>query len=119
MAADFEPATGTVSLTTAWRRVAPVDGVYLMRLDVLDAAGRTVATHTRVLGYMVWPVADWARNAPVAEHYALEPGTRLSPGRYTVRMRLARLGADAPVRVDAVTRDPYELGSFVVGRASG
>lgn len=113
----MDPATGAVPIRTVWRRVARIRGVYLMRLDLLDAGRRVVATHTRVLGYIVWPVSDWALNVPVMERYAFTPGVRLSPGRYVIRMELARLGSDSPVEFDALAGGPVVLGSFLAGAA--
>jgi hypothetical protein len=107
-------ATGTILLHTLWMRVAAVDAVYLMRLELRDAAGRVVATHSRPLGYLVWPVADWPQDDTVLESYAWNPGVRLAPGRYSARMSLARLGSDVPPRVVAATTDALELGSFDV-----
>jgi uncharacterized membrane protein len=114
VAATLDTTSGTVSVTTAWRRVASTDGVYLMRLDVVDESGRVVTTHTRVLGYVVWPVADWTLDGVIVERYAFAPGVPLSPGRYAVRMDVARLGSTAPLQVEVVTPDPGSLGSFVV-----
>ena len=113
-----DPGSGCVPLITAWRRAAPLDAVYLMRLDVVDAAGRVVSTHTRVLGYVVWPVADWAPGAAVTESYALEPGVCLAPGRYALRMGIARLGADTPAHIESLEPTAFELGGFSVGASA-
>jgi uncharacterized membrane protein len=119
VAPSLDRGSGTVALTTVWRRVGVIDGVYLMRLDVHDAEGRLVATHTHVLGYVVWPVADWTKGVAIAERYAFLPGVRLAPGRYTIRARLTRLGAEAPASIEGATGDGFELGGFAVVPTGG
>ena len=109
------PLDPAVALDTDWRPTATSDAVYWMRLDIVDAAGRVVSTHTRVLGYIVWPVADWPRGSVTRERYDLEPGIALAPGKYSVRMGIARAGASIPVQVETHAAMPFVLGSFTVG----
>jgi len=109
-------ADGTIALVTAWRRVAPLDATLLERLELVDAQGRVVDAHTRVLGYVVSPVADWPAGAALAERYALFPGVDLAPGSYHVRLRLARLGATTPVHIEPALA-ALDLGAFEVPEA--
>ena len=105
---------GTVSFETHWRRVAPLDAVYWMRLELVGPNEQVVATHTRVLGYMVWPVADWPLGELVTERYEWDPGVSLPSGRYHVQMRLARAGAKEPVHLRRGAVEPFTVAEFDV-----
>lgn len=105
---------GTVTFETPWRRVAPLDAVYWMRLELVGPHQQVVATHTRVLGYMVWPIADWPLGQVMTERYAWDPGVSLPPGRYHVQMRLARAGATEPVHMRPGPTEPFTVAQFDV-----
>ena len=85
-----------------------------MRLELVGPNEQVVATHTRVLGYVVWPVADWPLGELVSERYEWDPGVSLPSGRYQVQMRLARAGATEPVHLRPGPSEPFTVAQFDV-----
>jgi uncharacterized membrane protein len=113
-------AGGLVTVLTWWRRVAPADRRVGVQLELRDEAGQAVTSVTRHLGYLLYPIEVWPADVPVRETYRLVVPPDLSPGAYTLGLRVAwwRAGRAVLARPDdpaLATRDPLvPLGRLTV-----
>ncbi len=87
---------GTVGLSTYWQRTSAIDRFFQVRLDCVDRAGRSRASHDRDLGYVLWPPHLWGINRTVRENYHLVLNGDLPPGDYRVVLRLLERGPGPP-----------------------
>jgi uncharacterized membrane protein len=85
---DSATAGGLFAFHTYWRRVAPVDRMFLTEFLLVDPSSRPVAQVWRYLGYTLYPAADWPPDTTMRETYRLVVPPDLPPGRYALGMRL-------------------------------
>ena len=81
---------GLAVCRTYWRRHAPVDGVYLTLLALIDGAGHQVLYRTRYLGYGLATPDRWPADTTMRETYRLGIPRTIPPGRYRLVMQVAR-----------------------------
>lgn len=79
---------GKLPIRTGWMRLGPVDRFYLSQFLLLDSYARPVFTHHRRLGYTFYPAHDWPPRGTVRETYNLVVADDVSPGRYTLALRV-------------------------------
>lgn len=103
-----------LTLRTYWSRVAPADKVYLTRLWLYDAQGRSVYYKTRYLGYGVFTADQWTTGRTVRETYRLVVPGELDPGTYRLVMQVVRRTASGAE--SAVPDDPRlaQLGNLIL-----
>ncbi|MBI1797859.1 MAG: DUF2079 domain-containing protein [Candidatus Eisenbacteria bacterium] len=116
---------GLLPMDTYWRRVAPTDSLYVIRLAAYDASGHAVFAHMRDLGYMLHPASTWRDTTMMRERYALIVPDDAPPGTYMLGMTVGRR-SDLD-QVLSETDDPIiraqngvvELGRFTVTAGTG
>jgi uncharacterized membrane protein len=108
---------GTVHVRTCWERIATSDRFHGMELTLIDEAGRVRQTRRRDLGYVAWPPLSWPIGVPHREDYQMLLDDDLSPGAYTLRMRVIWRGIniDGESTSDSPDRSPPGSG-VVLGR---
>jgi uncharacterized membrane protein len=88
------PASGTArrggvfEFVTEWQRVAPVDRLFMLQLELADATGAAVHGTLHALGYGFFPAHAWPDGARVRERSRLVVPEDLRPGTYTLTLRL-------------------------------
>jgi len=82
---------GQAAFRTYWRRLAPVDAVYLTRLWLIDGAGNEVLYRTRYLGYGLATVDRWPADSTMCETYRLGIPRMLPTGPYRLVMQVVRV----------------------------
>jgi uncharacterized membrane protein len=88
------PAGGTVrrggvfEFVTEWRRIAPVDRLFMLQLELADATGAAVHGSLHALGYGFYPAHAWPEGARVRERSRFVVPENLKPGTYTLALRL-------------------------------
>ena len=85
------PSTGDPRMfefATYWVRDGDIDRQFLMQLVLADATHKVALQRVHPLGYSVYPPSDWPIGRTMAEAYRFVVTSRLTPGPYTVRMRL-------------------------------
>jgi uncharacterized membrane protein len=79
---------GAVTFRTYWRRVGPVDRVFLTRLWVIDPHGKVALFRTRYLGYGLQTADRWPAGSMVRESYRLGLPRSLESGTYPLVMQV-------------------------------
>jgi hypothetical protein len=82
-------AGGTFELVTEWRRVASVNRMYTVQLELADASGAAVHGSVHALGYGRFPAHEWPVGQRVRERARFVLRDDLKPGAYTLAIRLA------------------------------
>ncbi|MGH7730746.1 MAG: DUF2079 domain-containing protein [Candidatus Eiseniibacteriota bacterium] len=85
---DSAIAGDRLRFITRWRRVAPVDRLFMTQWMLIDAAGTPALSRLRYLGYLENPPGDWPEGAPMREEYRLPIPGSLPPGAYRLAVRL-------------------------------
>jgi hypothetical protein len=101
----------TLGVGIAWKRVAAVDRLFLMRLMLRDAQGQVAYSRGRNVGYGLHPVHDWPADTPMMETVRFVVPGGLSPGRYELAFAL-EWRTDNAARGECVADDP-ERGQVV------
>jgi len=83
-----------LSFRVAWRRIGPLEAVPPMRLQLIDARGRTVASQAHVPGYGVFLPHEWPEQADVREALRLVLPDDLAPGLDTLAIDPGRAAPD-------------------------
>ena len=115
-------AGSQLNVCTYWRRVAPVDRIFLMRLALVDVRGRVAFDHPRPLGYGLYPPQDWAPDTTVLETGRLVLPATIAPGHYSLEARMEWRGeGDFDAHGECLVNDPamrtLRLGRVVVTAA--
>jgi hypothetical protein len=115
---------GVIPIETYWRRIGASPHLFLVQFLLTDAKGAPAFSTIRHLGYLIYPPYTWPAEVPVRETYRLIVPDYISPGSYTLGVRLlwwdeGRLGV-AAVTGPGITNGatPVTLGSFAVERAA-
>jgi hypothetical protein len=96
-------AGGVIALGTRWKRVAPMDRLFMTQLGLFDGQGRLVAGRVRDLAYAFYPPNDWPQDSLMVETSRLVVPTGTAPGTYTLALRV--LWRAGPRRGFAVADD--------------
>jgi hypothetical protein len=119
LATSVEPG-GLLPMDTYWRRVAPTDSLYVLRLGAYDANGHAVFAQMRDLGYLLHPASTWRDTAMMRERYRMVIPDDAPPGTYMLGMIVGRRSELDQVPCepdDPVVRaqnDVVELGRFTI-----
>jgi uncharacterized membrane protein len=117
---------GLMPIETYWRRIGASQRLLLVQFLLSDANGAPAFSVIRHLGYLMYPPYTWPVEVPVRETYRLIIPDYVSPGSYTLGVRLLWLGPRGRLGVANATgtgitegTGPVSLGSFVVEKAPG
>ena len=85
-------AGDALTLRLGWRRVAPVQRLFPIRLELFDAGGTRVATQLHPLGYSVWPPHTWPADTTLMETVRFVMPEDLAPGTDTIALTVQAPG---------------------------
>ena len=87
-------AGAVLPIRSFWRRAGAVRGVYQAEFMLSNSADSACVDVTRMIGYLIQPVADWPAGAVVRETYRLALPRDLPAGAYALGVRIEHLDGE-------------------------
>jgi len=75
----------TLHLTHYWRRIGDIDSDLVLFIQFLNQSGQIVLEKFHILGYRIYPPADWKRGNMIKEDSWFLIPSQLREGRYSLR----------------------------------